>query len=629
MWMALIPLCPAVASLIIALGGRWFGSHSHRIGVTAVTTSFLLSILGTFLIVTGGPVTVPLYTLLQSDRLTIDLGLYADGLAMALLLLVSGVSAIVHVFSSRYMQGDPRYPRFFGVIALFTSAMLLLVLSANLLLLYMSWEVMGLCSYLLISHWSERRSASQAATKAFLVNAVADVGLGFGVILTWSTFHTLDIRAILANAPDMVSHTVNVLSIVGLEWSLPVLFVIACLLFAGAVGKSAQFPFHVWLPFAMEAPTPVSALIHAATMVNAGVYLLIRLAPLYVLSPGAMTLVATIGGVTALFAGIVGLAQCDIKRILAYSTISQLGFMVLACGVGAFRAATFHLVSHGALKAYLFLSSGSAVTAATPSHTHHHAQTGSETRRGSWPLYGVSFLLALLPALLLFSEPYRTLWTSTGQPHAGSLYMVLGLATTSIAAYYFSSLLFDVFQKPIPLVWREAFPEQMARPGILSTSLMLGFLPIAAGLALFLAVLWILFTKVLVPMDGMRLPASDSLVQGLFNIEHLIVPLLLAAGGWGLAVFSGIRPRPSPAWVTASKNRLYVFFMNRGYVDEIYDLVVVRPMLRVARWAWKFLDVRVIDGAYRACAIFSLALARWLWQTIDVRGIDRGGVGFG
>jgi len=629
MWMALIPLCPAMASLMIVSGSRWFGERSHRIGIVAVTTSFLLSILGAILIVTGGPVAVPLYTLFKSGQLTIDLGLYADGFAMALLLLVSGVSSIVHVFSSRYMQGDPRYSRFFAIMALFTSAMLLLVLSANLLMLYMCWEIMGLCSYLLISHWSERRSAGQAATRAFLVNAVADVGLGFGVILTWTVFDTLDIQTILSRAPEMASRTLNLLSIVGLEWSVPLLFVIASLLFAGAVGKSAQFPFHVWLPFAMEAPTPISALIHAATMVNAGVYLLIRLAPLYVLSPGAMTLVALIGGLTALFAGIIGLTQCDIKRILAYSTISQLGFMVMACGVGAFRAATFHLVSHGALKAYLFLSTGSAVGAVKPSRAHHLIEARSDAKLDSWSLYGVSFLLALLPAMLLFSEPYRTLWTSTGQPLAGSLYLMLGFATTFFAAYYLSSLVLEVFQKPIPYVWRQALPEQMARPGVLSRSLTLGLISLAAALALFLAVLWTGFTNILIPISAPGLPASDGLIHDLFTLEHLFVPVLLATAGWGLAVFANKRPWPEQAWFTGTRDRLYVFFMNRGYVDEVYDLFIVRPTLRAARWAWKFCDVRMIDGMYRALATFSLVLARWLWLAIDVRGIDRVVLGFG
>lgn len=630
MWFALIPVSPLVAFLTIALGGRWLGERSHRVGIAAVTISFVLSVVGTILVVRSGPIAVSWYTLLQSGPLTVDIGLYADGFAMALLLLVSGVSAIVHAFSSRYMQGDPRYTRFFAVMALFTSAMLLLVLSANLMMLYMCWEVMGLCSYLLISHWAERRSACQAATKAFLVNAVADLGLGFGVILTWSVFGTLDIRTILSQAPEVASRTVNLLSIVNLDWPVPMLFVIALLLFAGVVGKSAQFPLHVWLPFAMEAPTPVSALIHAATMVNAGVYLLVRLAPLYALSPGAMILVALVGGLTALFAGIVGLTQCDIKRVLAYSTISQLGFMVTACGVGAFHAATFHLIAHGALKAYLFLSTGSAVAAAMPAKSHRPAAPGSIARRNAWPLYFGSLLFALLPAVFLFSPPYSALWTSTGQPLAADLYSTLGLATSFVAAYYLSLLILETFQQPIPFLWRQALPASLARPRLLSASLILGLIPLVAGLALFLAAVWTVFARVLVPADVTGLPTLDSLERHAFGLETLIIPLLVASAGWGLAIAVQARPPwRMPAWGTAVRDWLYVFFMNRGYVDEVYDVFVVGPTLRAARWAWTFWDTVVIDGTYRAVATFSLVLSRWLWQVVDVRGIDRGVVGFG
>jgi len=628
-WMVLIPLCPMAASLVIALGGRQLGKQSHRIAIGAVATSFVLAVLGSVYVVTGGPIAVPLYTLLSAGSLTIDLGLYADGFAMALLLLVSGIGSIVHIFSSRYMQGDPRYQRFFAVMSLFTSAMLLLVLSANLLMLYMSWEIMGICSYLLISHWSERRSATQAATKAFLVNAVADAGLGFGIVLTWATFQTLDIRTILSRAPEVASHMMHPLSVVGLDWSVPVLFVLSCLLFVGPIGKSAQFPLHVWLPFAMEAPTPVSALIHAATMVNAGVYLLIRLGPLYELSPGAMLLVAVVGGVTALFAGIVGLTQCDIKRILAYSTISQLGFMVLACGAGAYRAATFHLVSHGALKAYLFLSTGSAVTAAAPVEHRHAATTKGGIDSGVWPLYTVSLLLALLPVLILFSEPYRMLWLSTDHGIAGSLYSILAWTTTFFAAYYVTSLIFEIFSKPSPSVWRRALPAQLLRPRILSVSLTFVFLLFTAAFVCILALLWAAFTFVLIPISVSESPFTNSSTSVFISLEHLSVPLALAVFGWALAIFARRSIVPRPAWLTEVRARLYVFFMNHGYIDEAYDHFVVNPTIRTARWVWRCVDIRVVDQAYRWVATSSLMLSRFLWQMIDVRGIDRGVTGFG
>ncbi len=629
MWIILIPASSLIAFLAIAAGGRWLGELSHRVGIVAVTISFALSFLGTILVITSGPIALPLYTLIQSGPLTVEIGLYADGFAMSLVLLVSGVSAVVHVFSSRYMQGEPRYARFFAVMALFTSTMLLLVLSANLLMLYICWEVMGLCSYLLISHWAERRSACQAATRAFLVNAVTDLWLGLGVILTWSTFDTLDIQTILSQAPEIAPRTVNLLSIVGLEWSVPVLFVIASLLFAGVVGKSAQFPLHVWLPFAMEAPTPVSALIHAATMVNAGVYLLVRLGPLYVLSPGAMMLVALTGAFTALFAGIVGLTQCDIKRILAYSTISQLGFMVMACGVGAFRAATFHLVSHGVLKAYLFLSAGSAISAIMPPTSHRPAAARPESSNNSWFFYGGSFLFAILPAVLLFSAPYAALWTSTEEPRPAALYSILGLTTSFFAAYYLSLLVLETFRKPIPLIWQQVWPASLGRPRLFSASLILGLIPLVAGLAVFLAFFWTAFTRILVPAGMQALPSSSTLPESVFDLEPFVVPFLVATAGWGVALVVCTRTVAAPAWVEAGRRGLYVFLMNCGYVDEIYEVFVVRPMLRAARWVWSSFDVRLIDGMYRAMAMFSLALSRWLWQVIDVRGIDRAVTAFG
>ena len=424
----LIPALPFAAFLIIALGSRWVGEASHRLAIPAVFASFILSVLACIDVYQNGARSIPLYTLITSGRLTVEAGLYVDAVTVVLLFLVTGVSSLVHVFSSRYMQADPRYARFFALIALFTSAMVMLVMGANLFMLFMFWEIMGLCSYLLISHWSRRPSACDAATKAFLVNGVADVGLAFGIYLTWATFGTLDIQAILSAAPQYADQTVNLLGWFGLEWQVPILSVIALLLFMGPIGKSAQIPLHVWLPFAMEAPTPVSALIHAATMVNAGVYLLIRMGPLYVLAPTIMTVVAIIGGVTALFAAAVALTAFDIKRILAYSTISQLGFMVLACGVGAYGAAIFHLLTHGAMKSFLFLSAGSALhNLGGTHHSEHdgdHAEHGHPSRtrisRQQVPLYVGAFIMALIPPIIIFWGPYEQLWVMSHLAQARS-----------------------------------------------------------------------------------------------------------------------------------------------------------------------------------------------------------------
>ena len=340
----LIPLLPLTASFILILFGERLQGKGHRLVIPAVAFSFLMSIVAFLDVSANGPIRVHLYQFLDVGRLGVDLGFYIDQLTVLILLLVTGVSTVVQVYASRYMIGDLRHSRFFALTALFTAAMTLLVMSSNLLLTFIFWELMGLCSYLLISHYAERPSAARAATKVFLVNSVADVGLAIGVVLTFLTFDTLDIPEILAIAKsgaDIPTLSITLLTL--------------CL-FCGAVGKSAQMPAHIWLPFAMEAPTPVSALIHAATMVNAGPFLLVRLSPVLVLSPTAMMVIATVGGVTALFAALVSSTQTDVKRTLAYSTISQLGFMTMLCGVGAFVAAIFHLIAHGFFKAFLFLS---------------------------------------------------------------------------------------------------------------------------------------------------------------------------------------------------------------------------------------------------------------------------------
>ena len=270
------------------MAGRRLGEASHKLGIPAVVLSFGLSVAAFVEVLRNGPQSISLYRLLQSGSLAVDLGFFIDQLTVLLLLLVTGVSTIVHIYSSRYMIGDPRYGRFFAVMGLFTSAMVMLVMSRNLLMTYMCWEAMGICSYLLISHWAQRKAAGNAATKAFLVNAVADVGLGLGVILTFHTFGTLDIPQILERAASISGQTINLLAWAGLQLPVQSTTLITLLLFMGALGKSAQIPFHVWLPFAMEAPTPVSALIHAATMVNAGPFLLVRFSPLLMLSPVAM-----------------------------------------------------------------------------------------------------------------------------------------------------------------------------------------------------------------------------------------------------------------------------------------------------------------------------------------------------
>jgi NADH-quinone oxidoreductase subunit L len=614
----LIPALPFAAFLIIALGSRWLGETSHRLAIPAVSASFFLSVLACIDVYQHGARSIPLYTLINSGNLTVEAGLYVDAVTVLLLFLVTGVSSLVHVFSSRYMQADPRYARFFALIALFTFSMVMLVMGANLFMLFMFWEIMGLCSYLLISHWSRRPSACDAATKAFLVNGVADIGLAFGIYLTWATFGTLDIQAILSAAPQYADQTVNLLGWLGLEWQAPILSVIALLLFMGPIGKSAQIPLHVWLPFAMEAPTPVSALIHAATMVNAGVYLLIRMAPLYVLAPTIMNVVAVIGGVTALFAAVVALTQFDIKRILAYSTISQLGFMVMACGVGAYGAAIFHLLTHGAMKSFLFLSAGSALH--NLEGTHHgehdgdHAGHGHPSRtrvsRQQIPLYVGALIMAVIPPVVIFWGPYEQLWELSHLDHARVAFWTTALATTFFVAFYLFQGTMEIFTPSGRVDWSEGFRPGMMRPQLFSASLLLGLIPITAGLALLRLLIWGDFLVFISPVhpEGAEALARISLAG--WSPVSLLLGIGAAIAGWATAFYFHIFPTHPSAWWAERKKTLYLFFLNQGYFDQVYETMIIRPYLRFASWLWQNLDVRLIDRP-----------SDWVVHTVDKIGM--------
>src|SRR6476469_1769538 len=331
----LIPLLPLASFLILGLFGHWIRDKAHLVAVPAVVLSFGISVLAFFDVAGGHHSTIRLYTWLTSGLLDVHIGLSIDRLTSVMLLLVTTVSSLVHIYTIGYMQGEPGYARFFSYIALFTFSMLMLVLADNFLQLFVFWEAVGLCSYLLIGHWYERQSAVAAATKAFIVNRVGDFGFILGLLLVFATFDSLDYATVFANVGPATAKVMNILGPLGGSLEVPTITVICLLLFMGAVGKSAQFPLHVWLPDAMEGPTPISALIHAATMVTAGVYMLVRVGFLVQGSPTALLVVAWIGTITAVMAALIATQQDDIKRILAYSTLSQLGYMVMAVGLAS------------------------------------------------------------------------------------------------------------------------------------------------------------------------------------------------------------------------------------------------------------------------------------------------------
>ena len=624
---ALIPLCPLIAAVLLALGGRHWGEHGHRIGIPAIGLSFGLSVWAFLEVVRNGPISIPLYRLFQAGSHVVDLNLYIDQVTILLLLLVTGVSSVVHVFSSRYMIGDPRYNRFFAVIALFTFSMLMLVMSGNLLMLYVFWEVMGLCSYLLISHWAQRKPAIQAATKAFIVNAIADVGFGFGIILTFATFGTLDIQTILSQAESLQDHTINVLGWMGLEYDIHPISIIPFFLFLGAMGKSAQLPFHVWLPFAMEAPTPVSALIHAATMVNAGPFLLIRLSPLIILSPEAMIFIAIVGGTTALFAAMVSMVQSDIKKNLAYSTISQIGFMIMSCGIGAFVAALFHLLAHGFLKAFLFLSTGSALQAV---HANHHVESSRLIH--SKPhvfLYTGALVLACLPPFVIFSSSYESLWLANGFGSARIVFWFLGLATVFFTAIYLFRGILLLFQQGPTIHGAENGPGLDVKPQLFSPPHIGVFILVAGVMSYLLMSLWTRFVEFLTPVLPKLLSVETVAPLTSETGWWMLIPIGVAVCGWAYAVSCQAKDHRKDGKEIVWKKALYVLCLHKGYFDECYDRYVVQPTLRFANWLWRVVDIRGFDRAIHSIASSSVILANWLWRVIDVKGIDRAVIGLG
>ena len=612
---ALIPLLPLLAFLTLAFGGRFLGEASHKVGAPAVGLALALSIGAFVSVATSGPISIPLYRLLDVGSLAVDVNLYIDQLTVLLLLLVTGGSFVVHVYSASYMIGDPRYSRFFAVMALFTFAMVMLVMSNNLLVTYMCWEVMGICSYLLISHWAHRQAACRAATKAFLVNAFADVGLGFGVILTFATYGTLDIQEILAAASSVAAADINPLAWFGFDYAVAPNTLITLCLLIGALGKSAQFPMHVWLPFAMEAPTPVSALIHAATMVNAGPFLLVRLSPLVLLAPNIMIVIAVVGATTALYGGLVSLTQPDIKKLLAYSTISQIGFMVFLCGIGAFVAAIFHLLAHGFLKGFLFLSTGNALTSAT-AHAHAdgddgHVSSGGVARSS---LYG-ALLLACIPPFLLFSGPYERMWGAHQLPSARIAFWVIALSTVFLTASYTFRAVMSLFQQSLS-------GPAAVRPRLFSPA-HLPSLAVAAVLVVGLLIpLWSWFTAFLAPALGAQQVSLQELSPGGGFSPWLLLPLLAAIGGWSLSYYLHLNPSPTSLGSREWARTAYVCLLNKLYVDEIYEACVVQPVIRFSRWLWREVDIRGVDGAIRAVAGSSRYFSGWLSRLVEARGVD-------
>jgi NADH-quinone oxidoreductase subunit L len=607
MMYVLIPLLPFAAFLVLGLAGWRIKERAHLVAVPAVALSWVLSVLAFIDVALGSVISVPLYTWLTSGTLDIHIGLSIDRLTAVMLLLVTTVSGLVHIYTIGYMHGEPGYARFFSYIALFTFSMLMLVLADNLLQLFVFWEAVGLCSYLLIGHWYERPSACAAATKAFIVNRVGDFGFLLGLFLAWASFGSLSYLEIFAQAHQSVNANLNLLAPVGGHWDVSVVTMICLLLFMGAVGKSAQVPLHVWLPDAMEGPTPISALIHAATMVTAGVFLVARLAPLYNLSPTAMTVVAITGGLTMVVGATIALTQTDIKRVVAYSTVSQLGYMMMACGLGAYGAGMYHLLTHGAFKALLFLGCGSVIIALHHEQDMRHMGGLKDKLPVTyWTFVIGSLALAGFPLTAGFFSKDDLLVSSWSSGSLGQILTIFGLLTALMTAFYSFRLVFVTFWGPSHLDPHHAGHVQEPSKTMTVPLVVLAMLSIVTG--------YFGIPGFLEPVFATGVgesPHHGSAAVGIMIVATAMGLLGIAGAYYVYVMNPGLPDQLARQWQT-----LYQGSLNKWYVDETYDRTFVRPTFFMADGLWKKIDVGIIDGAVNGVAR-AIAWGGWLLRLVQ------------
>ncbi len=586
---------PLIGAAVAGLFGRWIGDRGAQIVTCGlVGVSALLSVpIFISVAIQGNAETVPLFTWIQSGSLDVWWALKYDTLTAVMVVVVTWVSFMVHVYSIGYMHHDPGIPRFFSYLSLFTFMMLMLVTADNLVQLFFGWEGVGLASYLLIGFWYERPSANAAAIKAFLVNRVGDFGFALGIFATFLLFDSVSFDAIFG---AVAQHAETTVELWGIEWHA--LTVIALLLFVGAMGKSAQLGLHTWLPDAMEGPTPVSALIHAATMVTAGVFMVARMSPLFEFSPAALAVVTVVGAFTAFFAATVGCVQNDIKRIIAYSTCSQLGYMFFAIGVGAYGAAIFHLMTHAFFKALLFLGAGSVI---------HAMSDEQDIRRmgGIWRHVKVSWAMMWIGSLALAGFPFFAGYYSkdmileaafaAGTP-VGTLAFWLGIAAAFMTAFYSWRLLFLVFHGE-PRADEKVMAHIHESPPVML--LPLAFLAVGAvfagwiGYGVFVGDARLAFWG-----ESIAAVGADDIIEAAHHVPGWVplLPVLVALAGVALAWLFYIRARWLPGWLASTFAGVHEFLLNKWYFDELYDALFVRPAFAFGRNLWKTGDGTLIDG---------------------------------
>jgi len=592
MFAALVVFFPLIGAIIAGLFGRLIGDR----GAQLVTCGGLvLSAVCSWVVLAGvlggAPYKVDLLTWIHSGTFEADWTIRVDVLSAVMMFTVSTVSALIHVYSVGYMAHDPGIPRFMSYLSLFTFFMLALVTADNFLQLYFGWEGVGLVSYLLIGFWYTRPSACAAAIKAFLVNRVGDFGFALGIAAIYLVFDSVEFDVVFAAAPEFAATELVVFG-----GTFDTLTVICLLLFVGAMGKSAQLPLHTWLPDAMEGPTPVSALIHAATMVTAGVFLVARTSPLFEYAPVALAFVAFIGASTAFFAATIGLVQNDIKRVIAYSTCSQLGYMFFACGVSAYAAGIFHLYTHAFFKALLFLGAGSVIHAL--SDEQDMRRMGGLWRRipityavmwvGSLALAGIPIFAGYYSKDLILEAAY-----AADTPFSGYAF-VLGIAAAIMTAFYSWRLLFLTFHGS-PRASAEVMAHVHESPKVMTIPLILlavgAVFAGMAGLAMVEPSHAFWQGSILVLEENNTIEAAH---HAPFWVAML--PVLMALAGIGLAYLFYIRDPGLPGRLAEALGGVYRFLYNKWYFDELYDAVFVEPAKRLGRALWQGGDVYVIDG---------------------------------
>jgi len=630
--LALIPLLPFGGFLVNALlGKRLPKSISGGLATAVMAISFAIAVMQVLALAGMPPesrqIVQTLFNWISVGDFSLDLSLRLDALSAVMILVITGIGSLIHLYSTSYMheETDPEFARYFSYLNLFCFFMLMLVLGSNVLVMFVGWEGVGLCSYLLIGYYYEKKSASDAANKAFIVNRVGDFAFILGALMLLVTFNSLDFYTIALAVKAMPQ-----------EVTFGTLSLITLLLFIGATGKSAQIPLYVWLPDAMEGPTPVSALIHAATMVTAGVYMIGRNAMLFEHAPITLTIVAIIGAATALFAGTIGLVQNDIKRVLAYSTVSQLGYMFLAMGVGAYGAGIFHLYTHAFFKACLFLGSGAVI----------HALHGEQDIRKMgglkkyipvtyWTFVIASVAIAGVPLLSGFFSKDEILFETFVEGH--QVLWAMGILTSLLTATYMFRLVHLTFHgeerfgahgahgahgAPHDAPW----PMATALVVLALGSILAGYVgvPHALGghnnLGAWLTPVFNatncgqpVTTGALAGMaieECQPVEERDPAEHAGLELTLMAVSSLVALAGIGLATYLWVKHKEIPARLAAQYPGVHRLLLNKYYVDEVYDATIIQPIKVVStEGLWRGFDVKVVDGAVNGAGYFVSGLS--------------------